>query len=109
MKQANAGILTVNSGSSSIKFAFFEFGEFPKRSFWGELRRIGISDSTLQVNGLDDADNFSKRVTSPDYTVATQTLIDWIEERCERDSITAIGHRIVHGGTKYSKPTLISS
>ena len=34
--------------------------------------------------------------------------MDWIEERCGRDGLTAVGHRVVQGGPKYSKPQRIT-
>jgi acetate kinase len=44
-----------------------------------------------------------------DYTTAVDTLLDWIEERIGPDALTAVGHRIVHGGPKYCKPQLINA
>jgi len=55
------------------------------------------------VKGLNHADNFSRSVTAPDHTAAVGALMDWIEERIGRDALTAVGHRVVHGGPKYSK------
>jgi acetate kinase len=63
----------------------------------------------LRVKGLDQADNFSRLVTAPDHTVAVGTLMDWIEERIGRVGLTAVGHRVVHGGPKYTKPQRITS
>ena len=34
--------------------------------------------------------------------------MDWIEQRSGRDALTAVGHRVVHGGPKYSEPALIT-
>jgi acetate kinase len=61
------------------------------------------------VKGLNRADNFSRSVTAPDHTVAVGALMDWIEERIGRDALTAVGHRVVHGGPKYSKPQRITA
>jgi acetate kinase len=48
-------------------------------------------------------------VTAPDHSAAVATLMDWIAERSGRDSLAAIGHRVVHGGPKYSKPQRITA
>jgi acetate kinase len=56
------------------------------------------------VKGLNPADNFSRAVTAPDHTVAVGALMDWIEERVGRAGLAAVGHRVVHGGPKYSQP-----
>ena len=108
MKPANPRILAINGGSSSIKFALFEAGDSLRRILEGGIERIGVPEATLQVKGLNQADNFSRLVTAPDHTVAVGALMDWIEERSGRDALTAVGHRVVHGGPKYSKPQRIT-
>ncbi len=109
MRPANPRILTINGGSSSIKFALFETGESLRRILEGGIERIGLPEAILRVKGLTRADNFSRLVTAPDHTVAVGHLMDWIEERSGRDAITAVGHRVVHGGPKYSKPQRITA
>jgi len=61
------------------------------------------------VKGESQADNFSRLVTAPDHTVAVGALMDWIEERSGRETLTAVGHRVVDGGPKYSKPERITA
>ncbi len=109
MKPANLRILTVNGGSSSIKFAVFEAGDPLRRILEGGIERIGLPEATLRVKGVNPADNFSRLVTAPDHTVAVGALMDWIEERSGRDALTAVGHRVVHGGPKYSEPQRITA
>jgi len=48
MKPTNQRILTINGGSSSIKFALFEAGESLRRILAGELERIGRPEATLR-------------------------------------------------------------
>ncbi len=109
MNPASLHILTINGGSSSIKFALFDAGDSLRRILEGGIERIGLPGATLQVKGLKKADNFSRLVTAPNHTVAVDTLMDWIEERGGRDSLTAVGHRVVHGGPKYFKPQRITA
>jgi acetate kinase len=108
MKPANPHILTINGGSSSIKFALFEAGDPLRRILEGAMERIGQPEAALRVKGSSPADNFSRPVTAPDHTVAVGALMDWIEERGGRDALTAVGHRVVHGGPKYSAPQRIT-
>jgi acetate kinase len=108
-KPANPRILTINGGSSSIKFALFDAGESLRRILEGVIERIGLPEATLRVKGLNQADNFSRLVTAPDHKAAVGALMDWIEERSGRDALTAVGHRVVHGGPKYSKPQRITA
>src|SRR5450756_1084271 len=109
MKPANPRILTINGGSSSIKFALFEADDSLRRILEGGIERIGFPEATLRVKGLDQTDNFALLVTAPDHTVAVGAVMDWIEERSGRDALTAGGHRVVHGGPKYYKPQRITA
>ena len=109
MKPADPRVLTINGGSSSIKFALFEAGDSLRRILEGGIERIGLPDATLRVKGVDQADNFSRMVTAPDHTVAVGALMDWIEQRHGRDGLTAVGHRVVNGGPKYYKPQRITA
>ena len=62
----------------------------------------------MRVKGVNQADHVSRAVRAPDHTVAVGILMDWIEERTRRDAVTAVGHRVVHGGPKYSQPQRIT-
>ena len=108
MKPANSSILTINGGSSSIKFALFDAGDSLRRILEGGIERIGLPETIFRVKGLNQADNFSRLVAAQDHTVAVGLLMDWIEERIGRVGFTAVGHRVVHGGPKYSDPQLIT-
>jgi acetate kinase len=107
MAPADRHILTINGGSSSIKFALFEAGEPLKRVMAGGLDRIGLPDAVWHAKGSDEKYTFSRSVQAPDHTVAVGILMDWIEER--RDTLIAVGHRVVHGGPKYSEPQRITA
>jgi acetate kinase len=109
MKQDKASVLTINGGSSSIKFALFNTNPTLRRILAGSIERIGLPDATFRVKGLNKADNFTRSVTAPNHTVAVGVLMDWIEERFQRGELTAVGHRVVHGGPKYSEPQRITS
>jgi acetate kinase len=109
MKPVKARILTINGGSSSIKFALFDAGDPLRRILEGAIERIGLPEATLRVKGVDQADNFSRSVKAPDHTVAVGALMDWIEKRCGPAGLTAVGHRVVHGGPKYSQPLRITA
>jgi acetate kinase len=109
VKPAEPRILTINGGSSSIKFKLFELGDALRQILEGEIERIGLAEAGLRVKGLNRADDFSRSVTAPDYTMAVGVLMDWIDERIGRSALTAVGHRVVHGGPKYSEPRRITA
>ena len=109
MKPTNPRILTINGGSSSIKFALFAARDALQRILDGGIERIGLPEATFHVKGSGQADNFSRSIKAPDHTVAVGVLMDWIEQRSGRDALTAVGHRVVHGGPKYYKPQRITA
>jgi acetate kinase len=110
MKPADSRILTINGGSSSIKFALFEVGDPLSRILEGRIERIGLPGATLGVKGAGPADNVSRSVIAPDHTAAVDVLMDWFEERGWRDgALAAVGHRVVHGGPKYSAPQRLTA
>ncbi len=109
MKPADPRILTINGGSSSIKFALFAADDSLRRILAGSIERIGSPEAVMRVKGQDAADNFLRSVPAPDHTAAVAILMDWIEERLGREALTAVGHRVVHGGPKYSEPQRITA
>ncbi len=108
-KPTNPRILTINGGSSSIKFALFEASDLLRRILDGGIERIGLPEATFRVKGSGQADNFARSVKAPDHTVAVSILMDWIEQRSGREGLTAVGHRVVHGGPKYYQPQRITA
>ena len=109
MKPAKPRILTINGGSSSIKFALFEASNSLRRILEGRIERIGLPEATFVVKGLNKADNFTRSVTAANHTAAVGVLMDWIEERIRRGELAAVGHRVVHGGPKYHEPQRITT
>lgn len=87
------GILTVNGGSSSIKFAIFSQGDPPARRLVGQIERIGKPDARLMAK-LTDGTTFDEPFASADHAAAAKRLIEWLDHR----PIAAVGHRVVHGG-----------
>ncbi len=108
VKKAKACVLTINGGSSSIKFALFDTDHILRRIMAGSIERIGLPEATFVVKGLNKADNFTRPVTAANHTAAVGLLMDWIEERIQRGELAAVGHRVVHGGPKYSEPQRIT-
>jgi acetate kinase len=109
VKKAEESVLTINGGSSSIKFALFDVDPILRRILAGRIERIGLPEATFMVKGLNKADNFTRSVIAADHTAAVGLLMDWIEERIPRGELTAVGHRVVHGGPKYSEPQRITT
>jgi acetate kinase len=90
-------ILTINGGSSSIKFAMFEASEKLERKLEGKVDRIGLSGTILTFHNAAANDRGSVAVNAAGHQAAAAFLMDWLERRSGLESPGAIGHRVVHG------------
>ncbi|HXC36310.1 MAG TPA: acetate/propionate family kinase [Candidatus Acidoferrales bacterium] len=101
-------ILTVNGGSSSIKFALFESSEPLQRILAGRIEGIGLAQGLFTVKGAKASDNFSRSIVARVHNDAVDILMDWVAERIQHGDLAAVGHRVVHGGPKYWEPQQIT-
>ncbi len=99
-------VLSLNGGSSSIKFALYHAGESLQRSLGGMIDRIGQGYARLSFERLPGRQAGSIEVAATDHGSAVASLIDWLaspDGLCEANAgggigaIAAIGHRVVHG------------
>ena len=101
-------ILSVNAGSSSLKFQMYEMPE-EKVLISGVFERIGLENSfyTIKLNG----EKIKKECTLKDHSDAVNVLINELLENKvinSLDEIKGVGHRLVHGGEKYSESVVIN-
>lgn len=108
MKSADRSILTINGGSSSIKFALYQTGQPMRRTLHGKVDRIGEPDAQLTFDDQSGDPQCSLRLEASDHRSAAHFLIDWLEARSGIDSVAAVGHRVVHG-MKHTEPELVTS
>jgi acetate kinase len=104
----NQHILTINSGSSSIKFALFEKHDALTEVFRGAIENIGQPHGVFWVKFNDGTADTIKHVESSSISSAVQLLCDWTRAQIHGESIVSIGYRIVHGAVKYNQPTIIT-
>jgi acetate kinase len=102
-------VLTINGGSSSIKFALFEAGRVFRRILQGRIEQIGQPRARFMVKSAVAANNASRRVQAPDHTAAVNVLMEWIHGRLKGGALAAVGHRVVHGGPRYWKAQRITA
>jgi acetate kinase len=107
VKPASPSILTINGGSSSVKFALYEVEEPLKRGLCGKIDRIGLSGTNLTFNDPPGNRQDSRSLAASDHKSAVSFLIDWLEERNSLESVEAVGHRVVHG-MSHIAPELVS-
>lgn len=101
-------ILSVNAGSSSLKFTLFEMPE-EKELISGVFERIGIDNSfyTIKFNG----EKVKKEIELKDHKAAFELLVkELIDNKIVEslEEIGGIGHRMVQGGTNFNKTALVT-
>lgn len=101
-------LLTINAGSSSLKFALFDAGDPPARLLSGAIERIGLPDARWTVIESAGGAREVEAVLAPDHGTVVGLLTGWLERRLGLAAIAAIGHRVVHGGSRYSRPERVT-
>jgi acetate kinase len=94
-------VLTLNGGSSSIKFALYQAVSPAAPLLSGNLERIGLPEPLLSVREGDKKEA-PHAVEAPNYRAAGDLLIRWLEDRIGLACVAGVGHRVVHGGPHYS-------
>lgn len=89
MKETTPVILTVNCGSSSLKYGLFSQADTPEQLHSGQIRDIG-------------------KAPVKDMEAAVDQLIALLHERFRDYEVTAIGHRMVQGGLQHVEPEKVS-
>ena len=107
MKSINNCALTINRGSSSIKFALYESERSLRRLLFGEMENMGLKNTRLNYNYSDATQKISVDIKAADQDAATHEMMDWLEKQEGFTSVKAIGHRIVQG-MKHTEPELIT-
>ena len=106
-------LLTLNAGSSSLKFAVFTPRENSELVplLQGQLAGIGGEAvfSTDHSDGSDNsrADTHLKAI--PDHASAIQYTLNWLNQQLGDKTIIAAGHRVVHGGPHFNQPQRVDA
>src|ERR1700722_4428235 len=108
MKSAPPCILTINGGSSSIRFAVYEAGKTLRRLLDGKIDRIGLSGTNLVVSDPVAKTHAPRRLVADDHRTAVEFLLDWLEAQPLFASVKAVGHRVVHG-MKHTEPERVTA
>ena len=105
-------ILTLNAGSSSLKFAAFQLangaGLSPLAS--GQIEGLGATAAKGQVEtaaGEKTEIGFDQSHGAADHRAAMGAILDWLKRAGPDHSVAAVGHRVVHGGLNFVEPVLI--
>ena len=100
-------ILTINGGSSSIKFALYQVAEPLRRGLYGKVDRIGLPGTNLTFHDAAGKPQAGRNLDAADHKSAANFLIDWLEGKTDFALLKGVGHRVVHG-MKHTEPEIVS-
>lgn len=107
----NMKILVLNCGSSSIKYQLFEM-ETKTVLAKGGIEKIGLPGAFIKFNAKDGSKKVIKQEI-PEHTVGVELIFKVLTDPVDGalkslDELDAVGHRMVHGGEKFSASTLLT-
>ena len=104
-------LLTINTGSSSLKAALYRMWEGAKETLElrAEASRIGDRGGGLRLADARGETLDERQDGLPDHATALDALLSRLRDRgLDRDDFAAVGHRIVHGGDRYREPQRVA-
>ncbi len=102
------GILALNGGASSLKFALFNANPPLTRILDGKIDRIGLPEATLVLRRAGETSK-TQTLEAKDQRGAVAALLPRIASELTRGELGGIGHRIVHGGNRHNEPCIITA
>jgi acetate kinase len=100
--------LSINGGSSSVKCGLYETSAEPRRLVRAEMERIGSPGATLRIADDSGQTLAERAIAGSDHAGALAALLDWLDEQGLARQLTAVGHRIVHGGPRLTQAQRIT-
>jgi acetate kinase len=101
-------ILTINGGSSSIKFALFSLTPQLRRLFGGQIENVGTPGAMLKATRDNTSEVVLHPIAAATFHDGIQGVLDYLRQRIGTSAIVAIGHRIVKGGANLVDNQLIT-
>jgi len=105
-------ILALNCGSSSVKYQLFDWSK-KEVIARGMVERVTIGDSYI-IHEVPGRDTYREEYECPDHKTAVHLIVKILTDKTygvvdDMSHITAVGHRVVHGGEKFTKSILIDA
>lgn len=100
-------ILTLNAGSSSIKFAVYDAADAPVLRIAGQVENLSPAQQTRLIIG-SGADKSVTDIAANDHAGALKAILTHTDALFSGGTVRGVGHRIVHGGTDLVEPTKLT-
>jgi len=111
MSEDTVRLLTINTGSSSLKAGLYrskiEGRHDPEPELSAYVDRIGLSKGRILVQGQHGESLYEGQTDLANHRAALEALLDWLRREEYSERLNGVGHRVVHGGGEYSEPQLI--
>jgi len=101
-------ILTINRGSGTLKAALYEVSEAPRLALTISVDRAGSPDARVRIKNAASETLLDAAVATGEANADLETVFTWFSEQGYASELMAAGHRLVHGGSKYSAPQRIA-
>jgi len=101
-------ILTINTGSSSLRADCYQVGRGETLVFSAEAERIGLPGTRLRIADANGTSLNEQQDDRLDHTAAVEAVFAWLRDHGAQRELDAVGHRVVHGGNRYSEPQPIT-
>lgn len=103
-------LLIINSGSSSVKFQIFKNAQDLALLGHGKIYNLGTVPAFSAINTSSPANPTTKQLAKNySHTQAIHLILDWIKEQQQPWNLSAAAHRIVHGGSLFTKSVIINA
>ncbi|MBE3639655.1 acetate/propionate family kinase [Mangrovicoccus algicola] len=100
-------ILTLNAGSSSLKYAVYRDGAAPELRAVGQVDRIGSEAAHLVLKREGETE--TRELGAADHARAVEAILDICTPHMQGAPVAGVGHRIVHGGTLFDRPAVLNA
>ncbi|HEY8105389.1 MAG TPA: acetate/propionate family kinase [Gemmatimonadales bacterium] len=101
-------VLAINHGSSSLRAALYAMGSAERRLLAMQASRIGLPESRIRITDAEGTCLLDAALALSDHRAALDALVQWLARNADALRPEVVGHRVVHGGSRYREPTLVS-
>ncbi|MGA2285036.1 MAG: acetate/propionate family kinase [Dehalococcoidia bacterium] len=102
-------LLTINTGSSSLKAALYPLDSDGNPLVRALVTRIALAGSRMRIVDVGGATLLDQEGDLPDHASAVREMLAWLGGRGFDGDLRAVGHRVVHGGSRYVEPQPITA
>lgn len=103
------GLMTINSGSSSLKIALFRIGDDVIKTMSGTVTGIGAETGQMTAQTAYGDTLWEREACCVNHPVALDAFFHEMAEHVDIGTIDAVGHRVVHGGPHFTAPQKLTA